>query len=310
MQEEAVSATRIGSVLTSVRARILVPLVLGPLFIVGVGIDSWQCTTTWLWIDDVLATLAAAGFLDANRTLFDMPTSGRVAFRVLSLAVLVSVVRVPGLPFGKSNWTTYGLAVSCTYLVAPVLIGFCRERAASPAVLLAPPFAEGTWVVLAGGGTKRINHHLIAQNQQGAIDLVRLGPNGAKARVLRPRAAADFAAYGAELVAPCDGVIVRAADGLPDQVPGPPVLAPPYGNHVTIDTGTEHVVLAHMQPGSVQVREGDNVTAGQPIGRVGNSGRSFEPHLHLHAERDGVGVRLRFRGVKGPLARGRKIVVG
>jgi murein DD-endopeptidase MepM/ murein hydrolase activator NlpD len=34
----------------------------------------------------------------------------------------------------------------------------------------------------------------------------------------------------------------------------------------------------------VRVGTGETLQAGQPIARVGNSGRSTEPHLHLHAQ--------------------------
>jgi murein DD-endopeptidase MepM/ murein hydrolase activator NlpD len=37
-----------------------------------------------------------------------------------------------------------------------------------------------------------------------------------------------------------------------------------------------------MRPGSVAVKEGDIVTAGQLLGHVGNTGSSTEPHLHFH----------------------------
>ncbi|MCZ1001649.1 hypothetical protein O1M63_32165 [Streptomyces mirabilis] len=38
---------------------------------------------------------------------------------------------------------------------------------------------------------------------------------------------------------------------------------------------------------------------GQLLGGVGNSGNTTEPHLHLHAERDGLGLDLRFTGITG-----------
>jgi hypothetical protein len=41
---------------------------------------------------------------------------------------------------------------------------------------------------------------------------------------------------------------------------------------------------------------------------VGNSGNSTEPHLHIHAERNGTGLRLRFEGTKR-LSRGTRIKV-
>ncbi len=45
------------------------------------------------------------------------------------------------------------------------------------------------------------------------------------------------------------------------------------------------VVLAHLMKGSISVVEGDYVRAGAPLGRVGNSGNTTEPHLHIHAVR-------------------------
>jgi murein DD-endopeptidase MepM/ murein hydrolase activator NlpD len=37
----------------------------------------------------------------------------------------------------------------------------------------------------------------------------------------------------------------------------------------------------HLQPGSIAVRVGERVTTGQLLGRVGNTGGSFAPHLHF-----------------------------
>jgi murein DD-endopeptidase MepM/ murein hydrolase activator NlpD len=102
--------------------------------------------------------------------------------------------------------------------------------------------------------------------------------------------------------------VLRAADAYPDQIPFQPWPGPAAGNHVRIGTGTEEVLLAHLRPGSVQVARGDLVRRGQVIGQVGNSGNSTEPHLHIHAERNGTGLRLRFEGIKR-LSRGTRIKV-
>jgi len=45
------------------------------------------------------------------------------------------------------------------------------------------------------------------------------------------------------------------------------------------------VVLAHLRQGSVEVAAGEDVAVGSRLGRVGNSGNSSEPHLHIHAVR-------------------------
>ena len=58
---------------------------------------------------------------------------------------------------------------------------------------------------------------------------------------------------------------------------------------------------------TVTVAKGDIVRAGQLLGEVGNTGNTTGPHLHIHAERDGVGLDLEFTGVTGRLYRGRMI---
>ena len=53
------------------------------------------------------------------------------------------------------------------------------------------------------------------------------------------------------------------------------------GNHVIIGAGRTYALYAHLAPGSVAVRRGQQVRAGQVIGRVGHSGNSTAPHLHF-----------------------------
>ena len=47
------------------------------------------------------------------------------------------------------------------------------------------------------------------------------------------------------------------------------------------------MLVAHLRKHSVRVTVGDVVAAGDPLGEVGNSGNTSEPHLHIHAERGG-----------------------
>jgi murein DD-endopeptidase MepM/ murein hydrolase activator NlpD len=41
------------------------------------------------------------------------------------------------------------------------------------------------------------------------------------------------------------------------------------------------VGYAHIIPGTITVKAGEQVHRGQVLGRLGNSGNSSEPHLHL-----------------------------
>jgi murein DD-endopeptidase MepM/ murein hydrolase activator NlpD len=49
------------------------------------------------------------------------------------------------------------------------------------------------------------------------------------------------------------------------------------------------VLLAHLRQNSLTVAPGQVIAAGDLLGRVGNSGNTSEPHLHVHAIRTGSG---------------------
>lgn len=74
---------------------------------------------------------------------------------------------------------------------------------------------------------------------------------------------------GAIVVAPADGVVVLA----------PPPMFSLEGNLVIIDHGMG-LTSAFLHLSRADVRVGDVVRQGQPIGRVGATGRATGPHLH------------------------------
>jgi murein DD-endopeptidase MepM/ murein hydrolase activator NlpD len=97
---------------------------------------------------------------------------------------------------------------------------------------------------------------------------------------------ANWVFYDAPVLAVADGTVVVARDYLEDQTPNAPDpvdIEDGDGNHVVLDIGDgRYVFYAHLAPGSVTVEEGDRVCSGQEIGRLGNTGSSTGPHLHVH----------------------------
>jgi hypothetical protein len=50
---------------------------------------------------------------------------------------------------------------------------------------------------------------------------------------------------------------------------------------IPVDGKARFAVYAHLQPGSLKVKLGDRVRAGQALALLGNSGNSDAPHLHF-----------------------------
>jgi hypothetical protein len=96
----------------------------------------------------------------------------------------------------------------------------------------------------------------------------------------------SYTIFGKPVVAVADAIVASVTDGLPEQTPGKYPTNIPLdeadGNSVILDLGEQHYAMyAHMQPGTIQVRVGQRVAAGQLLGLVGNSGNSVAPHLHF-----------------------------
>lgn len=165
------------------------------------------------------------------------------------------------------------------------------------AVELAFPLRSGTFYVLQGGGSPITNpFHWRNPRERFAIDLVKLNRLGGRAAGIVPGSQEDYASFGAVVTSPCDGVVAKARDGLPDSPPGRPDTEHPEGNFLVIACGGADILLAHLGRGSVLVRAGEAVRTGEPLGQVGCSGNASEPHLHLSVEREGVAVPVRFDG--------------
>jgi len=158
------------------------------------------------------------------------------------------------------------------------------------------PLEDGVYHVSHGGSNALINYHNVDQRQRYALDITKLNAFGTRATGVYPGQLSRYAIYGDTLYSPCRGTVREAVSGLPEYPPPKRGHGHPAGNRVVIECRGTHVHLAHMMPVSVAVDSGSVVAAGIPIGRVGNSGNTSEPHLHIHATREGIGVPVTFGG--------------
>lgn len=141
---------------------------------------------------------------------------------------------------------------------------------------------EDTWHVLWGGRSWDENRHATVSDMRFALDLLQRGGKSGSSAAGNGVKNDDYFAWNQPVVAPADGVIVVADDGVADNQPNRAVGGNLYGNLIVIDHGTEEfTLLAHLKNGSLLVKPGDRVLRGQRLARVGNSGMSTEPHLHF-----------------------------
>ena len=97
-----------------------------------------------------------------------------------------------------------------------------------------------------------------------------------------------FQDIGVPIYAALDGRVVDAQDGNPDHST---TLTDKPANYVMIDHASAQTGLYwHMRKGSVAVKTGDRVVAGQTIGMTASSGFTDGPHLHFETWVNDVAV--------------------
>ena len=279
---------------------IVMQIVLPAVFIAGLWRKSFQSRLEWL--AETLFTCLFISWLFVGSPWDWFSYYLRYFWLVLlAAAVYLSWKKGKGVPirtaYNRGQKFTFGiyavlLAVFGMYNVW-ALNGYTTDD--SP-VDLAFPLKGGTYHVVHGGSAVQINYHNEYLPQQYALDIVKLTGWGGRAGGIYPKELDSYAIYGEALYSPCTGKVVEARHDMPDLIPPETDSKYPEGNYVNIDCEGVNVLIAHMKEGSSTLAVGDPVEKGQEIGLVGNSGNTSEPHLHIHAEKDGEGIPIEFNG--------------
>jgi hypothetical protein len=247
----------------------------------------WASPTRLDWgaVAIVLAVTLVDGYLTAPWATIGF----RVRPITLGAAALIGVasaVRPAGLPTGPVHVVPM-VVLAAGILIAVQVMRGSRASIGEP-VVLEFPLRDGLYCV-AQGGPAATNGHARNPAQRHAYDLVMLsGGLTRRCRGLLPRQLGRYEIFGRPIYSPCDGIVEATVDSVPDLAPPERSADAPAGNHVLIGRGDATVVVAHLGLGTVAVKVGQALQVGDLLGRVGNSGNTSEPHLHLHVVRGGV----------------------
>ena len=149
------------------------------------------------------------------------------------------------------------------------------------------PLKNGTYYVSSGGTTAIVNNHFrtYPNSQQYAIDINQINRLGSVSSNILSNSSEDHLIYGQDVYCPCSGVVKEIKNDVPDNITTNMTVNHEFGrgNYIELECEKMVVSIYHLKKGSVLVNSGDLVMKEQLLGKVGNSGFSLEPHLHIQA---------------------------
>jgi hypothetical protein len=276
------------------------------------------------WLQAVATGVGIIAIFFAGLWLFPPWWSPYVFGVILIIAIVMGIIRRQRTSAGPSQplqWLfAIGFSLFGLFAAYEIRLAFVATKIPNGTPLnLESPLGPGTYIVANGGSGIILNAHTDALDQAipahkpywgtaYAVDFVAIDSWGFRANGVLPADPRQYRVFGKPVLAPCDGEVVIALDGLPDMPIPIQDEAHIAGNHVVLRCGDVDILLAHFRNGSVVARKGQRLVEGSLVAEVGNSGASGEPHLHIHAQSHGT-VEAPFSGAPIPiLINGRYLV--
>jgi Peptidase family M23 len=272
----------------------LMPVALASWLVFGRPPSIVHSTFRMLWVGTFVLTLSVAG-------------TGWLWIGVwMRYASMIVTLFGMAVGFGRAFWRRAPLVVFDTWrqridlLIAGGLFAILssgvrdiasRRLSEGERVTVALPLPSGHYAVVHGGRGQAVNQYAQIHAQQYAVDLVALGSLGTRASGIAPDVNERYFIFDQPVLAPCAGEVTWVQSSLEDHSPQTQAVVKAEdtaGNGIAIACGETTVVMSSLHQGSVTAKAGDKVEKGTIIGRVGSSGASTEPHLHLFATKGRV----------------------
>jgi hypothetical protein len=230
----------------------------------------------------------------------------------LILVVLVIHGFLKGFSVPPNPYLALILLIAEIYLLIlliRILIVICKKDSRAQEIEF--PFRNGRYLVTDGGNSRTsrlMNYHYYSRVHRKkktnlsmlyATDIVKVKDDKP---VWFPVKNEDYAIFSENIYSPLDGSVVKVVDGIPDNEPWSGNYPYNTGNTVVVKKEDGYLLLGHLKKGSIAVKEGDRVQAGDLIASAGNSGWTERPHLHMQLIRSdspdywfGTGVCIRYK---------------
>ena len=141
------------------------------------------------------------------------------------------------------------------------------------------PLKDGRYMIVQSGKFGNIHTSPV---EKYALDIVKEPPISSLFK-FRKAALADDVTYGTKIYSPCKGYVKDLRNGVDDQPIGIKDPSMGGGNYLIIGCDGFDVMLAHIKKDTFLVNVKDQVSVGQELAQIGNSGNTDGPHLHLMA---------------------------
>lgn len=248
----------------------------------------------------ILITVCAAAYLGLFLSGLWVYPSAWLKYAYAVALIALSIRRLFAQPDRKRKgiWVSLAFVVVSAPLALVLLYQGIHGRIEpnSTFIDLASPLEKAAGLcALSAGNTLGLNFHLALAsdrstlNEIHGVDFIKIRPIGVrtapgKAWHPKPLHPEEYAIFDEPVFAPCSGTVIASESNRPDVLSGAAYRDLNGSNFVALECQGAAVILAHLKQGSVTVTPGDLVEVETVLGRVGNSGNTIEPHLHMNAQ--------------------------
>lgn len=226
-------------------------------------------------------------FFTTNLFSIALWTSSKLILPFVALLVFV-ILLIYIIVKRKINLSKMLSLIICLLYISPFLLTMNIIKLAYPntikienSLTIEFPLIESS--IIGWGGDKYIDNvpHAMWASERWAYDIV-INPYDINSTNLE-----DYGIWSKEVYSPVNGIIIAIENNEKDIIPGSEEFETLEGNYIYIKVENGfYLLLNHFKEESIDVKVGEQISVGDYLGRVGNSGSSSEPHLHIHYQRE------------------------